>query len=79
MNNLIGNAVKFSHQRTRVHVSLIEGPASVTVAVRDQGQGIPASDLPKLFKPFSRAPASGWPSSVTSSKGMAGRSSSKAK
>ncbi len=54
MNNLIGNAVKFSHQKTRVDVSLIEGPASVTVAVRDQGQGIPASDLPRLFKPFSR-------------------------
>ncbi|MDQ3212803.1 MAG: ATP-binding protein [Acidobacteriota bacterium] len=54
MNNLIGNAVKFSHQNTRIDVSLNVGPAFVTVAVRDQGQGIPESDVPKLFKPFSR-------------------------
>lgn len=54
MNNLIDNAVKFSHQNTRIDVSLNVGAASVTVAVRDQGQGIPEIDLPKLFKPFSR-------------------------
>jgi len=27
----------------------------VTIAVEDQGQGIPEADLPKLFKPFGKA------------------------
>ena len=54
MNNLIGNAVKFSHRGTQVRVRLTTAPDMVTVAVADRGQGIPAADLPKLFKPFSK-------------------------
>lgn len=54
LNNLIGNAVKFSHRHTtvRARVSCTDGFA--TVAVQDQGQGISAGDLPKLFKPYSK-------------------------
>ena len=54
LNNLIGNAVKFSHRGTAVRVRLTSTPELVTVAVQDQGQGIPAKDLDKLFKPFSK-------------------------
>ncbi len=54
LNNLLGNAIKFSHCGTRVRVRLDCTPESVTVAVHDQGQGIPAVDLAKLFKPFSK-------------------------
>lgn len=54
LNNLVSNAVKFSHRGTRVLVRMTCTPERVTVAVQDQGQGIPAADLPKLFKPFSR-------------------------
>jgi signal transduction histidine kinase len=54
LNNLIGNAVKFSHRGTRVQVRLTGGQDVVTVAVADRGQGIPAADLPKLFTPFSK-------------------------
>ena len=54
LNNLISNAVKFSHRGTRVQVRLTCTPDLVTVAVQDQGQGIPAADLSKLFKPFSK-------------------------
>lgn len=55
LNNLIGNAVKFSHRGTQVRVRLTGAPNMVTVAVADRGQGIPAADLPKLFTPFSKA------------------------
>lgn len=55
LNNLIGNAVKFSHRGTTVRVRVTCADGCVTVAVQDQGQGIPAADLPKLFKPFSKA------------------------
>jgi two-component system, OmpR family, sensor kinase len=53
LNNLIGNALKFSHRGTRVQVRLECTPQVVTVAVQDEGQGIPAKDLSKLFQPFS--------------------------
>lgn len=54
LNNLIGNAVKFSHPGTRVRLSLTCAAGLATIAVEDQGQGIPAKDLEKLFKPFSK-------------------------
>lgn len=55
LNNLIGNAVKFSHQGTVVQIRASAEGSVVTVAVRDQRQGIPPGDLPKLFEPFCRA------------------------
>lgn len=54
LNNLIGNAVKFSPPGAAVTVDLGVAGAVACVAVNDQGPGIPAEDLPKLFKPFSR-------------------------
>ncbi len=53
LNNLISNAVKFSHRGRAVYVSITAADSVATVAVRDQGQGIPEADLPKLFKAFS--------------------------
>ena len=55
LNNLISNAVKFSHRGTRVRIRLECTKDFAIVAVKDQGQGIPAADLSKLFKPFSKA------------------------
>jgi CheY-like chemotaxis protein/anti-sigma regulatory factor (Ser/Thr protein kinase) len=54
LNNLIGNAVKFSHPGRPVHVSITAAEGVATVSVRDEGQGIPEADLSKLFKPFSK-------------------------
>ena len=56
LNNLIGNAVKFSHRGRTVRVTITPDAAAgwVTVAVRDEGQGIPEADLAKLFKPFGK-------------------------
>lgn len=54
LNNLISNAVKYSHAGTTVRVSLESGAEEVRVSVRDQGQGIPAAELDKLFQAFSK-------------------------
>ena len=54
LNNLIGNAVKFSRRGTRVRVRMTATDETVTVAVEDRGQGIPAAEFSKLFKPFSK-------------------------
>jgi signal transduction histidine kinase len=55
LNNLIGNSVKFSSRGSVVRVAVTSSDDFVTVAVKDQGQGIPSSDLPKLFKAFGKA------------------------
>ena len=54
LNNLLSNAIKFSHSGTAVRIHLTGNAEEVTVAVQDQGQGIPAADFSKLFKAFSR-------------------------
>jgi signal transduction histidine kinase len=52
LNNLLTNAIKFSHPKTRIEVIIEPAGDSVRLAVRDQGQGIPADELSNLFKPF---------------------------
>ena len=56
--NLLSNAIKFSPDRSRIEItsSLVEsdegrGPRAV-IRVADQGEGIPPSDLPKIFEVF---------------------------
>lgn len=53
LNNLISNALKFSHGGGTITVTLSAGDREVTLAVADEGQGIAADELGKLFKPFS--------------------------
>ena len=54
LNNLVSNAVKFSQSGTRIEVGIARQNGSVVVSVQDQGQGIPAGELGKLFRPFAR-------------------------
>lgn len=54
LDNLISNAIKFAPAGTCVSVTLTGTAKQVAVAVRDQGQGIPADELPRLFQPFAR-------------------------
>lgn len=51
LNNLIGNALKFT-QKGFIDVSLEEGDGSVVCRIRDTGIGIEAKDIPKLFSKF---------------------------
>jgi signal transduction histidine kinase len=52
LNNLIGNAVKFSLPGTRVCVKLQREGDMAKIAVEDQGPGIPAAELEGMFEPF---------------------------
>jgi PAS domain S-box-containing protein len=56
LTNLLSNAVKYSPDGGQVTVSIrVDEPAAQAVlTVRDQGVGIPAADIPKLFAPFHR-------------------------
>ncbi len=54
LTNLLSNAVKYSHRGTRVDVSLIASESTVILRVVDQGQGIPADEIERLFTPFAK-------------------------
>jgi len=54
MQNLIGNAVKYSADGGAVDVTTREEGRSVEIRVADHGLGIDAEDLPHIFKPFYR-------------------------
>jgi two-component system, OmpR family, phosphate regulon sensor histidine kinase PhoR len=53
--NLVDNAVKYSHSNGHVWVTAeVTAPTTVTVRVRDDGPGIEAKHLPRLFERFYR-------------------------
>ncbi len=51
VNNLVSNAVKFSHEKGLVTVSLQQDEGDDCLIVRDYGQGIPASCSEDIFRP----------------------------
>jgi signal transduction histidine kinase len=55
LNNLIGNAIKYSPKGGTVTVTAEEHEGMVRVSVRDEGLGIPEEALHGLFTPFFRA------------------------
>ncbi len=60
--NLLGNAIKYSDERTTIEARSRIDPREIVVEIADQGRGIAATDLPKLFEPFRRlAPPEGAP------------------
>jgi signal transduction histidine kinase len=58
LQNIIGNAVKYSLQATPVCVEVEACEQWVTIRVRDQGVGIPSDELPHIFRRFYRASTS---------------------
>jgi two-component system phosphate regulon sensor histidine kinase PhoR len=52
--NLVGNAIKYSEAGSRVEVTACRRDAEVLIAVKDQGCGIEAKHLPRLFERFYR-------------------------
>ena len=55
LNNLISNAIKYSHPNTVISVEVQSEKDFVVTKVIDQGQGIPEDELPHIFKPFQKA------------------------
>jgi PAS domain S-box-containing protein len=56
VSNLVSNAIKYSPAGTAVTVSVRAEPAGVCIEVSDQGPGIPAADLDRIFEKFYRVP-----------------------
>ncbi len=53
--NLVSNAIEAAPERTghvRVATRWVEGPGEAEISVEDDGPGIPATLLPRLFEPF---------------------------
>lgn len=57
VENLLDNARKYSTPTSKkVVINLSESPKHFTITITDEGIGIKAADLPKLFQKFSRIP-----------------------
>ena len=54
VDNLLSNAVKFSPPGSLIDVAVSANASSCSVAVRDQGPGIPEGERHKLFQDFGR-------------------------
>jgi signal transduction histidine kinase len=55
LRNLLGNAIKYSHQGGQLTVSVWQAGAELLVSVRDTGAGIAPEHLPFVFDRFYRA------------------------
>ena len=55
LNNLIGNAIKFSRPGGSIHVRVEPRADEIRFSVTDSGPGIPEADLPHIFDRFTRA------------------------
>jgi PAS domain S-box-containing protein len=56
--NLVSNAIKFTPEGGRVHVSLARRDGRIALSVRDTGQGIGPELLPLVFERYRQAEAS---------------------
>lgn len=52
MDNLIGNAIKYSHPNTTIEIVAEQLFNKLLIFVKDQGQGIPDTEIPYIFEHF---------------------------
>ncbi|QGX98059.1 sensor histidine kinase [Roseovarius faecimaris] len=57
IDNLINNALKYTHSGSSVHVDLTTQQDTATISVTDSGQGLTESDLQRAFGRFQRLSA----------------------
>jgi two-component system phosphate regulon sensor histidine kinase PhoR len=55
VHNLLDNAVKYSHPGGAIRIGATASDDEITLSVSDDGVGIPALDLPRIFERFYRA------------------------
>ena len=58
MTNLLSNAIKFSSAGEEVLLTVRSDAGGLTIQVRDQGRGIPAEDLERIFDRFQQVDGS---------------------
>jgi signal transduction histidine kinase len=56
VENLLDNAIKYSHKRTHIYVGLKSRSSRVVLSIQDEGIGLKRKEINKLFKKFSRIP-----------------------
>jgi signal transduction histidine kinase len=71
LNNLLSNAVKFSSRGTTVRVDVHAADGGASIVVADEGQGIPADELPQILRPFSRGTPKGTAGEKSTGLGLA--------
>ncbi len=57
--NLLSNALKYSPDNSVIEVQIVEDESSLLVRVKDQGPGIPAEYLDKMFQRFQQVDLAG--------------------
>lgn len=57
VDNLLSNALKFSPAGTTVSLWIRPGASETRLVVLDEGPGIPAEDMARLFRPFTKLSA----------------------
>lgn len=55
LNNILGNAIKFSPAASTIFVTVAEAGSRYRIAIRDQGMGIPTTARGQVFEVFSLA------------------------
>lgn len=58
VTNLLTNSAKYTNPGGRISIAIEIAANVVTLRVRDNGIGIPANSIPKIFEPFWKGPAS---------------------
>jgi two-component system sensor histidine kinase CpxA len=54
LENIVRNAIRYAPKGTSIEVTLSTDHDDAEISVRDYGPGVPAAELPKIFKPFFR-------------------------
>ena len=57
VRNLLENAVRHSPEGGEVRITIDDAEATVSIAVADDGPGVPESERPRIFEPFFRSGA----------------------